>query len=167
MLFAPGAPREHYFEGIAKLGDMTYDERREWFIANDNYFVDRAGSCAERYGAVRLWLSSATCAGVPAATTRPPASAGTWAEVDHPIGACHQSHVVFGDDHGVARVDEAVQLTIQQIHVGGMQAGGGLVEHIERVPAGPTDRPDAFVGCLQGHPGRRRQDPIDFGLLVA
>ena len=45
--------------------------------------------------------------------------ASTWAEVDHPIGACHQSHVVFGDDHGVARVDEAVQLTIQQIHVGG------------------------------------------------
>lgn len=40
MLFAPGAPREHYFEGLAKLGDMTDDERRDWFIANDNYFVD-------------------------------------------------------------------------------------------------------------------------------
>ncbi|WP_319448065.1 MULTISPECIES: cupin domain-containing protein [unclassified Mycobacterium] len=39
MLFAPGAPREHYFEGLAKLGDLTDDERREWFIANDNYFV--------------------------------------------------------------------------------------------------------------------------------
>ena len=48
------------------------------------------------------------------------------------------------------------QRTIQQIHVGGMQAGGGLVEHVERVTAGPADRPDAFVGCLQGHPGRRR-----------
>ena len=40
MLFAPGAPREHYFEGLAQLGDMTDDERRDWFIANDNYFVD-------------------------------------------------------------------------------------------------------------------------------
>jgi uncharacterized RmlC-like cupin family protein len=40
MLFAPGAPREHYFEGLAQLGDMTDDERREWFIANDNHFVD-------------------------------------------------------------------------------------------------------------------------------
>lgn len=40
MLFAPGAPREHYFEGLAHLGDMTDDERRDWFIANDNYFVD-------------------------------------------------------------------------------------------------------------------------------
>jgi mannose-6-phosphate isomerase-like protein (cupin superfamily) len=39
MLFAPGAPREHYFEGLAKLGDLTDDERRDWFITNDNYFV--------------------------------------------------------------------------------------------------------------------------------
>jgi mannose-6-phosphate isomerase-like protein (cupin superfamily) len=40
MLFAPGAPREHYFEGMAKLGEMTDDERREWFIANDNFFIE-------------------------------------------------------------------------------------------------------------------------------
>lgn len=40
MLFAPGAPREHYFEGLAELGDLTDDERRQWFIANDNYFVE-------------------------------------------------------------------------------------------------------------------------------
>ena len=40
MLFAPGAPREHYFEGMAQLGDMTDEERREWFIANDNFFID-------------------------------------------------------------------------------------------------------------------------------
>ncbi len=40
MLFAPGAPREHYFEGLAKLGELSDDERREWFIANDNHIVD-------------------------------------------------------------------------------------------------------------------------------
>jgi quercetin dioxygenase-like cupin family protein len=39
MLFAPGAPREVYFEGLAKLGDMTDEERREFFILNDNFFV--------------------------------------------------------------------------------------------------------------------------------
>lgn len=39
MLFAPGAPREHYFEGLAQLGELTDDERREWFIQNDNFFV--------------------------------------------------------------------------------------------------------------------------------
>jgi mannose-6-phosphate isomerase-like protein (cupin superfamily) len=40
MLFAPGAPREHYFEGLAHLGELTDDERREWFIKNDNIIVD-------------------------------------------------------------------------------------------------------------------------------
>jgi quercetin dioxygenase-like cupin family protein len=39
MLFAPGAPREAYFEGFAALADMTDDERREWFIRHDNYWV--------------------------------------------------------------------------------------------------------------------------------
>ena len=28
MLFAPGAPREAYFEGFSALADMTDDERR-------------------------------------------------------------------------------------------------------------------------------------------
>ena len=28
MLFAPGAPREHYFEGFAHLADLTDEERR-------------------------------------------------------------------------------------------------------------------------------------------
>jgi mannose-6-phosphate isomerase-like protein (cupin superfamily) len=40
MLFAPGAPREAYFEGFAQLADMTDDERKAWFIANDNFFLE-------------------------------------------------------------------------------------------------------------------------------
>ena len=39
MLFAPGAPREAYFDGFGALADMTDDERREWFIHHDNFFV--------------------------------------------------------------------------------------------------------------------------------
>ena len=39
MLFAPGAPRETYFEGFAALADMTDGERREWFIRHDNYWI--------------------------------------------------------------------------------------------------------------------------------
>lgn len=39
MLFAPGAPREFYFEGLGSLAEMTDDERREFFIKNDNFFV--------------------------------------------------------------------------------------------------------------------------------
>ena len=37
---SPGAPREHYFEGLAQLGELTDAERREWFAANDNHFVE-------------------------------------------------------------------------------------------------------------------------------
>lgn len=34
-----GRPREAYFEGFAALADMTDEERREWFVRHDNYWV--------------------------------------------------------------------------------------------------------------------------------
>ena len=40
MLFAPGAPREHYFEGMTQLHTLTDEARREWFIKNDNFFLE-------------------------------------------------------------------------------------------------------------------------------
>ncbi|UXA18591.1 cupin domain-containing protein [Mycobacterium sp. SMC-4] len=40
ILFAPGAPREYYFEGLAQLSELTDDERREWFVAHDNHWVE-------------------------------------------------------------------------------------------------------------------------------
>lgn len=40
LLFAPGAPREAYFEGLATLGDMTEAERKAFFIEHDNYWID-------------------------------------------------------------------------------------------------------------------------------
>ena len=40
MLFAPGAPREAYFEGFARLADLSDEERAEWFIKNDNFFLE-------------------------------------------------------------------------------------------------------------------------------
>lgn len=40
MLFAPGAPREHYFEGLARLGDMPDEERQAWFVRTADFFVD-------------------------------------------------------------------------------------------------------------------------------
>ncbi|MER7014694.1 cupin domain-containing protein [Saccharopolyspora sp. NPDC000359] len=39
MLFAPGAPREEYFEGITELGDLTDEERAEFFVRHDSFFV--------------------------------------------------------------------------------------------------------------------------------
>ena len=40
MLFAPGAPREAYFEGLAQLAELSDEERREWLIKNDNFFLE-------------------------------------------------------------------------------------------------------------------------------
>jgi uncharacterized RmlC-like cupin family protein len=39
MLFAPGSPRERYFEGFPALADMTDDERRQFFVDNDNFYL--------------------------------------------------------------------------------------------------------------------------------
>ena len=40
MVFAPGAPREAYFEGMAQLAELTDAERAEWFVKNDNIWVE-------------------------------------------------------------------------------------------------------------------------------
>jgi hypothetical protein len=39
MLFAPGAPREGYFEGIPDLAHLGSGERTAFFIRHDSYFV--------------------------------------------------------------------------------------------------------------------------------
>jgi mannose-6-phosphate isomerase-like protein (cupin superfamily) len=37
--FAPGAPREAYFEGLNDLAAMTEEERAAFFVAHDNLFI--------------------------------------------------------------------------------------------------------------------------------
>ena len=39
LLFAPGAPREEYFEGLATLGELSEAEREEFFIKHDTYWT--------------------------------------------------------------------------------------------------------------------------------
>ncbi|MGI5281916.1 cupin domain-containing protein [Nonomuraea polychroma] len=39
MLFAPGAPREEYFEGVTQLAGLSEEERAEFFIRHDSFFV--------------------------------------------------------------------------------------------------------------------------------
>lgn len=39
LLFAPGAPREQYFEGLADLAAMSDAERAEFVLRHDNHFV--------------------------------------------------------------------------------------------------------------------------------
>ena len=45
-------------------------------------------------------------------------AAGSRSQINHPIRTRDHPHVVFGHHHGIARVDQAVQLTIEQIHIG-------------------------------------------------
>lgn len=40
MLFAPGAAREGYFEGVRHLAEMSDDERTAFFVKHDSYFID-------------------------------------------------------------------------------------------------------------------------------
>jgi mannose-6-phosphate isomerase-like protein (cupin superfamily) len=39
ILFAPGAPREGYFEGLAGLASLTEEKRAEFFVRHDTYWV--------------------------------------------------------------------------------------------------------------------------------
>ncbi len=39
ILFAPGAPREAYFEGLSGLGQLSDEEKAEFFIRHDTYWV--------------------------------------------------------------------------------------------------------------------------------
>ena len=38
--FAPGAPREGYFEGILELGRMSDEEKLEFYLRHDNHWVN-------------------------------------------------------------------------------------------------------------------------------
>nr|WP_239542869.1 cupin domain-containing protein [Micromonospora terminaliae] len=37
--FAPGAPREGYFEGLLDLADRSEEERAEFFLRHDTFWV--------------------------------------------------------------------------------------------------------------------------------
>ncbi|BAU85802.1 cupin [Streptomyces laurentii] len=40
LLFAPGAPREEYFEKVSTVGEMTDEERAAFFAEHDTYWTD-------------------------------------------------------------------------------------------------------------------------------
>ncbi|SDW33911.1 Mannose-6-phosphate isomerase, cupin superfamily [Saccharopolyspora shandongensis] len=40
MLFAPGAPREGYFEGVGHIAALGDAERERFFVEHDSYFTD-------------------------------------------------------------------------------------------------------------------------------
>ena len=56
---------------------------------------------------------------------------GAGAEVDDPVGVCHDGWVVFDDDDGFAGVDPAVEGFEHVLDVGDVQACGGFVEDVD------------------------------------
>ena len=66
----------------------------------------------------------------------PPARVATArAEVDEPVRGQGHGRVVLDDHHRAARVDQVLQQPEQPFDVGRVQAGGRLVQQVERVPA--------------------------------
>jgi hypothetical protein len=66
------------------------------------------------------------------AESRAAAGAAFGAHVDHPVGGLDHVQVVLDDDDGVAGVAQLVQHLQQQLDVVEVQAGGGLVQDVER-----------------------------------
>lgn len=40
LLFAPGAPREDYFEGLARIGQLSPEEQAAFFEHHDTYWIE-------------------------------------------------------------------------------------------------------------------------------
>src|SRR3989440_5306007 len=53
-------------------------------------------------------------------------------EVDDPVGLFDDVEMVLDDEHGVAEINEALQDVEELSNVVEVQAGGGLVENVER-----------------------------------
>ena len=66
----------------------------------------------------------------------PAVDAAARSQVDHPVGGLDDVEVVFDHDHGVALVGEAVEDFEELADVLEVEAGGGLVEDVERLAGG-------------------------------
>ena len=75
----------------------------------------------------------------------PAAGAPFGPEVDDPVGRLDDVEIVLDHQHRVAGIDEVVQHLEQQLDVGEVQAGGRLVEQIERAAGALLDQ---FAGQL-------------------
>ena len=83
--------------------------------------------------------------------------AGAWAEVDDPVGPCHDRLVVRDDDDRLAGIDEPVEQAEQLLDVGEVEADGRLVEDVD---AGRVGRFRQVGGQLEPLPlaaGERRE----------
>ena len=101
------------------------------------------------------FLTRATCSGVPWATMRPPSFAAFGAEIDDPVGLFDDVEMVLDDQHGVAERDETIQHVEKFFHVVEVQAGGGLVENVERAAGLAARKFAGQLGALGFAAGKR------------
>ena len=131
----------------------------------------------------RFSAYAATSSGVPAATTYPPFVAGLGAHVDHPIGRLDHVEIVLDHDHRVAQLDQPIEHVQQLGDIVEVQAGGRLVEQIQRLPgvgprkfggqlhalglaAGKRRRRLAERQIIEAHVAQRLQDAANLGNVL-
>ena len=97
----------------------------------------------------------------------PAAVAAFGAEVDDPVGGLDDVEVVLDDDDGVARVDQLVQHFEELCDVVEVEAGGGLVEDVERAAGGALGEFLGELDALGFAAGERRRLLADVDVAEA
>ena len=59
--------------------------------------------------------------------------AAVGAEIDHVISSLDHVQVMLDEQHGVAGIDQPIQLGEQPLDIRQVQAGGGLIEYVDRM----------------------------------
>ena len=143
--------------------------------ALDGWALSRGRGAAR--GTRPVWLSGGLGDVLGRALDDDPAAAvaALGPEVDDPVGRLDHVEVVLDHEHGVAGVDEPLQHAEQPAHVLEVQAGGRLVEDVDRAaggalaelgrrasPAAPR-RPTAWARAGRAARSRARRRPASAG----
>ncbi len=106
-----------------------------------------------------MWLrpQATTSSGVPAHDDLAAAVAALGTEVDDAVGGLDDVEVVLDHEHGVAGVHEPLQHDEQLAHVVEVQAGGRLVEDVERPPGAAALQLARELHALRLAAGERRR----------
>ena len=85
------------------------------------------------------------------------AGAAFGAEVDDPVGRFDDVEIVLDHEHRVAPIDEAIEHAEQPADVVAVEAGGRLVEDVERVPRAGAAELGGELDALGFAAGERRR----------
>ena len=89
------------------------------------------GSCGEEVAPRLRELDAAQACGRTGVENLSALLTGAGTDVDDPVGAADDIELVLDDEEGVTGALEIIERVEQRLGVGGMQAGGRLVEHVD------------------------------------